>query len=114
LRKEDVSAALLPEEEWLAMSRDFAARGEWRLAMRAMYLSALAGLARREMLSLARGKSNREYARELSRKAHQHPEMLEPFQGLMHDFERVWYGCHPADAQLYQLCEQRLNQMQNA
>lgn len=114
LQKEEVSPALLPEAEWLALSRDLAARGEWRLALRALYLSALAGLAQREFLSLARGKSNREYARELARKAHQHPGLLEPFQALLHDFERVWYGRHAADAQLYQLCEQRLSHLQNA
>ncbi|WCJ60850.1 DUF4129 domain-containing protein [Fontisphaera persica] len=114
LQKEEVSPALLPEEEWLAMSRDFAARGEWRLALRALYLSALAGLARRELLALARGKSNREYVRELARKTHQHPGLLEPFQGLMQDFERVWYGRHAADAQLYQRCEEHLSHLQNA
>lgn len=114
LQKEEVNPALLPEEEWLALAHDLAARGEWRLALRALYLSALAALARRELLALARGKSNREYARELSRRAHQHPEVLQPFHNLVTDFERVWYGRHPANSELYQKCEQQLSNLQNA
>ncbi|MCX8157536.1 MAG: DUF4129 domain-containing protein [Verrucomicrobiae bacterium] len=113
LRKEEVSPALLPEEEWLALARDLTARGEWRLALRALYLSALAGLARRELLALARGKSNREYARELARRAHQYPALPPLFHELMLDFERVWYGCHPATPDLYHACEDKLARLQN-
>lgn len=114
LSKEEISPALLPEEEWLALGRDLAARGEWRLALRALYLSALAGLARRELLVLARGKGNREYERELARRAHQHPGVTEPFQALLRDFERVWYGRHAATAELYQAGEEQLNRLQSA
>ena len=58
LEAESVSAELLPEDGWLAMASEKAALGEWRLALRAVYLGALAHLARRELLRLAPSKSN--------------------------------------------------------
>src|SRR5207302_1787870 len=58
LTREDVSAADRPEEEWVALARDFALRGDFRMAVRALYLATLACLARRQLIALHKGKSN--------------------------------------------------------
>ncbi len=94
LTKEDVQADELPSDEWLALARELLAKGELRLALRAFYLSTLAGLAQREIITLARFKSNRDYEGEVKRRAHSQPEVIEAFAQNMTVFESAWYGMH--------------------
>ncbi len=100
LQTEDVLASQLPEDEWLRLARDLAARGEYRLALRALFLGTLAGLASQGVISIARHKSNRDYQAEVFRRAHQHPNWPPAFGGCVVLFERSWYGQHVADSEL--------------
>ena len=97
LADETVLASQRPEDEWLRLARDLHARGERRLALRAFYLSTLAGLGTRGWLAVARHKSNRDYLQELRRRARDHAGVLEAFARNVGRFERVWYGPHLAD-----------------
>jgi hypothetical protein len=99
LEDETLTADLLPEDEWLALARTHLAKGEVRLALRALFLSGLAHLGAREILTLARHKSNRDYQRELRRKARDQPPLLDAFGHNIAAVERVWYGNHPIDAE---------------
>ena len=114
LEAESVSAELLPEDGWLAMASEKAALGEWRLALRAVYLGALAHLARRELLRLAPSKSNREYLGELRRRARAYPFIPEGFQSSALRFEKVWYGRHPATPALLEEARADLESMRRA
>jgi len=67
---ENVGAEQLPEDGWIKLARELLDRGELRLALRAFYLAALAHLAARNLITLARYKSNRDYERELLRRGH--------------------------------------------
>lgn len=96
LLDESVSANELPSDEWMNMAREFMALGEYRLAVRAIFLSSLAHLARGEKLTLARHKSNREYIRELARRDRGAPEIVAAFAENVGVVEAVWYGLHPA------------------
>lgn len=87
----------LPEDEWLRLGRELRARGETRLALRAFYLSVLAGLAARELLAVARHKSNGDYLAEVRRRGRDHAGLPESFGAAVGLFERPWYGRHPAD-----------------
>lgn len=98
LLQEELPADRLPAESWMALARELLAKGETRLGLRAMFLGALAHLSQAGRLSVARGKSNRDYRRELERKAHDLPEMLDAFARNVALIERVWYGAHPASA----------------
>jgi len=100
LTAETVSADLLPEDEWLRLASELAARSEWRLALRAVYLASLAHLARRELLRLAPSKSNRDYLIELRRRSRSLPEVPEAFSRTAARFDRVWYGRHEASSEL--------------
>jgi hypothetical protein len=91
---ENIAADLLPEDDWLARARELCAAGEFRLALRAMYLAMLAHLGRRELITIARHKSNREYERELARRARTHTELLVAFDNNRQSFEDAWYGLH--------------------
>lgn len=92
LRAEFVAADQLPEDGWLALAQRLLDEGDHRLALRAFYLAALAHLARREFIRLARHKSNLDYALELRRRARARPEVIGLFTGAAREFDRVWYG----------------------
>jgi Domain of unknown function (DUF4129) len=100
LADENVGAEQLPEDGWTRLGRELLAKGEFRLALRAFYLSSLAHLAARNLVSLARYKSNRDYERELCRRGHAFPELLALFTDNLAAFEPVWYGRHPVDSDL--------------
>lgn len=91
---ENVGAEQLPEDGWVRLARDLLARGELRLALRAFYLASLAALAERNLITLAKFKSNRDYERELRRRAHALAEVPVVFAENVSIFERVWYGLH--------------------
>lgn len=105
LRDENVAADQLPEDGWLGMARDLAARGELRLALRALYLASLAGLARREFVTIARHKSNRDYSREVERRARALPEVQGAFGEIVRSFDAAWYGTHAVTPELLQRVE---------
>jgi hypothetical protein len=91
---ENVRADQLPEDGWTKLARELLERGEFRLAMRAFYLASLSHLAARNLISIARFKSNRDYERELRRRAHSFPNLLSVFGDNLFSFERGWYGTH--------------------
>lgn len=97
---DNVGADHLPEDGWLALARELLAKGDLRLALRALYLASLANLAQRGLISLARFKSNLEYERELRRRERAFPGLLEVFGENLAVFERSWYGMHEVDDSL--------------
>jgi hypothetical protein len=68
--------------------------------MRAFYLASLSHLAARNLISIARFKSNREYERELRRRGHSFPELLSAFGENISTFEAIWYGRHEVNPDL--------------
>ncbi|NNL74907.1 MAG: hypothetical protein HKO68_01075 [Desulfobacterales bacterium] len=94
LNDEGIKADDLPANRWLALSKELTAKGELRLAMRALYLATLAHLAQHEMITIETYKSNREYEKELKRRAHGRKELLLIFENNLTIFERVWYGMY--------------------
>lgn len=94
LTQENVTADQLPEDGWLQLARELMDRGELRLALRALYLAGLAHLGRRELIAIARHKSNRDYDRELRRRARGNADLLSAFDANLLTFEASWYGEH--------------------
>ena len=95
LNEEHITADQLPEDGWLQLARDLMQSGQLRLALRASYLASLAHLGHRDFIQLARHKSNRDYDRELQRRARANTELLTAFDRNLASFERAWYGEHP-------------------
>lgn len=82
-----------PEDEWIRLAREHRANGNTRLALRALYLSILAALARASLITVARGKSNRDYLREVQRRGRRRgPELSCLFGRTIQVFEQSWYG----------------------
>ncbi len=100
LKNENVAADQLSEDGWSKLGRQLLERGEFRVALRAFYLASLAHLAERELITIARFKSNHEYERELRRRAHTLSGLATVFEQSVTVFERVWYGMHDVNAEL--------------
>ena len=100
LADESLGADRLPEDGWLKIGRELLARGDLRLALRAFYLASLAHLAARNLVTLAKFKSNLDYERELHRRGHALPELPPLFSENVSVFERVWYGMHEVTEEL--------------
>ncbi len=100
INDEDVGADQLPGDSWTKLARELLERGELRLALRAFYFASLAHLASRNLISIARFKSNRDYERELRRRGHSFPDLLSVFGDNLVSFERIWYGLHDVNREL--------------
>lgn len=94
---EGARADALPEGGWLEMANGLYARGEFRLAMRALFLATLSVLAERQFIKIVRHKSNAEYLREVRLRCA--AEMAQHFSHGTGLYEEVWYGEHPATAE---------------
>ncbi len=68
------------------------AAGDYRRAVRLLYLKTLKTLAARGLIDWQRDKTNHEYLDELRR-----PALRGPFAELTYLFEYVWYGDFPVD-----------------
>jgi hypothetical protein len=97
LADESLSADRLPESEWLALAEEWMEKGDFRLALRAMYLASLNYLSSRDLVSLRRWKSGLDYRRELERRARSKPDLPAAFSRSVEIFEQGWYGRHAVD-----------------
>lgn len=111
LTDESIGADHLPADRWDQLAEELWQRGEFRLALRAWYLSALAQLAAQGRIQLARGKSNEEYHRELRRRLLTHTGPVAAFADLIQTFEKVWYGSHPAVPTHRHMAEEALRRL---
>ena len=111
LGDERVVASQLPADDWLKLARELMGKGELRLALRALYLASLAHLAQREMISVARFKSNRDYERELRRRARALPDLLSAFAENVGIFDRAWYGLHDVTEEAVQRFQSNLEKI---
>jgi len=97
LRDEAVTPDELTVEGWRRLAEELLAQGEARLAIRALYFASIAHLDGTGVLVMDRAKSDRDYERELARRAHSTPLLLEAFSGNVSLFQRVWYGMYSVD-----------------
>jgi hypothetical protein len=95
--------------QWRKLANEYRANGDFRLALRALYLGTLATLAAHGLVSPARGKTNSEYLRELQRRARRlSVEFVPAFAANTRLFERSWYGTYPATEDIVQNFEQNI------
>lgn len=111
LADESITADRLPEAEWLALANQSMANGEFRLALRAMYLAALNFLSARELVSIRRWKSGLDYSRELTRRSGSRANLPPLFNRSLAIFERGWYGRHDVDRAMAESLADGLSEM---
>ncbi|MCA9946597.1 MAG: DUF4129 domain-containing protein, partial [Anaerolineales bacterium] len=81
----------------LQRAQDLSVGGDFRTAVRYLYLSALLLLEERGLLRYDRSLTNREYLRSV---AHQ-PELAATLRQVIDVFDRVWYGFQTVNASEY-------------
>jgi hypothetical protein len=81
-----------PADAWARFADEFRRQGEWRLALRALYLRILVVLHERGAIHYERQRTNGDYASVLSR-----GPAGEAFGRLTALFDQAWYGNKPFD-----------------
>ena len=81
--------------------------GDYRSAVRYLYLSSLLLLDERGLLRYDRSKTNREYLRSISGS----PELSEPLQEVIDVFDNVWYGYHELDEESFKHYSKRVEEL---
>lgn len=89
---ETIRADDFPADRWRHLAKELLERGDYRMALRAIYLGTLSHLAEYSLITIAKHKSNREYETELFRRAHDRQEMTRRFSEDVIRFDAAWYG----------------------
>ena len=100
---EDLSA-----EAALQRAQALSGAGDYRTAVRYLYLSALLLLEERGLLRYNRTLTNREYLRSVSHL----PELSAILRDVVEVFDQVWYGYHPLDEGAYARYAERVADLQ--
>lgn len=82
-------------------------QGDYRNAIRYLYLSSLLVLDEQGLLRYDRSRTNREYLRSLS----SHPELANPLRDVIEVFDRVWYGFESVDEQTYESYREHVEEL---
>jgi len=90
----------------IQQARSFSHHGDYRMAVRYLYLSTLLMMEERGLLRYDRSKTNREYLESLR----DHPQLSRTFDNIVQVFDRVWYGYRSIDQETFdQYVEQVTN-----
>lgn len=111
LDAEHLTADQLPEDEWLILADDRAREGDYRLAVRALYLANLSWLGGQGILGIHPAKTNAGYRREFRRRARGYSSASDAFDDNLRAFERIWYGKYPAEHEDYESFQRRNSSM---
>ena len=94
---EEDEVAFLTSDSAFERAQAFSTEGDYRTAVRYLYLSALLLLEEQGLLRYDRSLTNREYLRSVAHK----PEMATILRSVIEVFDRVWYGFQPLAAVEY-------------
>jgi len=78
--------------------------GDYRAAVRSLYLSALLWLDEQDLLRYDRALTNREHLE----RAQRNPDLLLRLKPVIETFDQVWYGHAPVDAALFAAYRQQI------
>ncbi len=95
---EEGSDELLTSKGALKRAETLSTQGDYRNAIRYLYLSSLLVLDEQGLMRYDRSRTNREYLKSISSK----PELAKPLKAVIDVFDRVWYGFEGVDEQTYQ------------
>jgi hypothetical protein len=91
----------------LKRAETLSVQGDYRNAIRYLYLSSLLVLDEQGLMRYDRSRTNREYLRSVSSK----PELAKPLRDVIDVFDRVWYGFEGVDEQTYQSYVERVDEL---
>ena len=88
---------LLTSKGAFKRAENLSMQGDYRNAIRYLYLSSLLVLDEQGVMRYDRSRTNREYLRSVS----SHPELANPLRDVIDVFDRVWYGYEAVDENTY-------------
>lgn len=91
-------------DEWHDMAQKYSLSGDYLLAVRAAYLSLLSFLHRQRIIIYDKNKTNWEYYLILKKR----DGIVHPFQKIIIQYEKNWYGKTPCDKEDYLLCHENI------
>ena len=93
----------------LQQAQDLSAAGDYRTAVRYLYLASLLRLDERGLLRYDRSRTNREYLRSVDEK----PELASNLKDVIDVFDEVWYGYQPLDKNSYEHFVDRVSDLRD-
>jgi hypothetical protein len=99
--------AMLTSRGALKRAETLSGQGDYRNAVRYLYLSSLLVLDEQGLLRYDRSRTNREYLRSVSSK----PELAKPLRDVIDVFDRVWYGFENVDEPTYESYVKRVEEL---
>jgi hypothetical protein len=98
---------MLTSKGALKRAETLSTQGDYRNAIRYLYLSSLLVLDEQGLMRYDRSRTNREYLRSISSK----PELAKPLSDVIDVFDRVWYGFETVDEQTYRSYIRRVDEL---
>jgi hypothetical protein len=109
LAEDNIAEELLTSESAFQKAQSLSRGGDYRAAVRFLYLSSLLLLDERGLLRYDRSKTNREYLRSVSNS----PELEEPLSEVIEIFDEVWYGYHSLDEGAFKHYSDRVEELKD-
>jgi hypothetical protein len=103
----DDAAEILTADSALKRAQEVSSAGDYRSAVRYLYLSSLLILEERGLLNYDRTRTNREYLRSVSHR----PELAATLRDVVDVFDRVWYGHQALDEASYDQYSSRVTDL---
>lgn len=107
MSKEGGAEEPLTSEVALAKAQQLSRGGDYRSAVRYLYLSTLLILDERGIMRYDRSKTNREYLRGVAKS----PELSAPLGEVIEVFDNVWYGHHSLEEESFQHYSKRVEEL---
>jgi hypothetical protein len=102
--KDELADEQLTAETALKRAQTLSTGGDYRMAVRYLYLSTLLIMEERGLFRYDRAKTNREYLRSLQER----PELALILKDVVEVFDRVWYGFQPLSKSDYSQYQTRV------
>lgn len=97
----------LSAEQALARAQDRSEQGDFRNAVRYLYLSALLSFEARGLLRIDRSRTNHEVLTDLARR----PDLATELEEVVEVFDRVWYGFQVIDTEAFDRYAERVRRL---
>ena len=110
LAAEDGSDDLLTSKGAMQRAQLLSNQGDYRNAIRYLYLSSLLVLDERGLMRYDRSRTNREYLRSVASK----PRLESPLHNVIDVFDRVWYGYEEVDEKTFQAYAEHVDELREA
>ena len=105
--EDEAGEGIVTSKGALQRAQTLSMQGDYRNAVRFLYLSSLLVLDEQGLLRYDRSRTNREVLRSVSSR----PDLADPLRDVIDVFDRVWYGYEPVDEQTYQVYREHVEEL---